>query len=472
MASGEHTGAFTSGDNHGRNHPYTAEGQGNTAATSNSCYPRFAGWVGDGNHRISDSKMTPLESGSDASSSPASSWHIITDVSNSGGSVLEEDDTEDNLSSTSDSGYVHLSSAHLHPRASPSRPQTSNTSFTQDLPSSPPGSVAFDVQHRVGAVAPSNVQFSRAQWGSVYADGGSFVCNQQPHHGYNNGFCIPMSYTHVERTPLSAGQTYSGIASSAVASSMNAQTCNAPLPHQAGLGYDQYGLAPNIYGPSDLHGQQQQYTHMFAPQPKLCDILDNGFLPQLTISSMDSLLVQPRLSSLPVAPMVEQAQTSAQPMPTVPRVARRSVPSVPSHRSSQVARPGPLPSDAPRASAAEQGRKGGRQKGRHLADEAKVKSSQMRKVVACWRCALQRDPVCPITYFRLVGESLLRKYIQCDPGMPCGRCTMRAQKGQTYFFDCDRSKLPDFVHDFLPRKSHRTTEFQAKTWLIIQQKPQ
>ena len=30
---------------------------------------------------------------------------------------------------------------------------------------------------------------------------------------------------------------------------------------------------------------------------------------------------------------------------------------------------------------------------------------------------------------------------------------MRVQKGQTYFFDCDRSKLPDFVHDFLPRKS-------------------
>ena len=30
---------------------------------------------------------------------------------------------------------------------------------------------------------------------------------------------------------------------------------------------------------------------------------------------------------------------------------------------------------------------------------------------------------------------------------------MRSQKGQTYFFDCDRSKLPDFVQDFLPRES-------------------
>jgi hypothetical protein len=81
------------------------------------------------------------------------------------------------------------------------------------------------------------------------------------------------------------------------------------------------------------------------------------------------------------------------------------------NRPLQAARPRPLPSNAPRASAAEQGRKGGRQKGRHLADEAKVKSSKMRKVVACWRCALQRDPVCPIIYSLLVGQSLLTKYL-------------------------------------------------------------
>ena len=42
---------------------------------------------------------------------------------------------------------------------------------------------------------------------------------------------------------------------------------------------------------------------------------------------------------------------------------------------------------------------------------------------------------------------------------------MRAQKGQTYFFDCDRSKLPDFVHDFLPRKSEQFVECQILTQL-------
>ncbi|EME80086.1 uncharacterized protein MYCFIDRAFT_204448 [Pseudocercospora fijiensis CIRAD86] len=55
----------------------------------------------------------------------------------------------------------------------------------------------------------------------------------------------------------------------------------------------------------------------------------------------------------------------------------------------------------------------------------------MRKIGACWRCAMQRDP--------------------CDHGDPCSRCAMRSQRGQNYYFGCDRSKLPDFVTDFLPQ---------------------
>jgi hypothetical protein len=42
---------------------------------------------------------------------------------------------------------------------------------------------------------------------------------------------------------------------------------------------------------------------------------------------------------------------------------------------------------------------------------------------------------------------------QCpDEGTPCGRCLDKAKKGQITYFPCDRSKLPDFTHDFLPRK--------------------
>lgn len=37
--------------------------------------------------------------------------------------------------------------------------------------------------------------------------------------------------------------------------------------------------------------------------------------------------------------------------------------------------------------------RGGRKKHSHLPDAAKAKSHSMRKTVACWRCALQRDPV-------------------------------------------------------------------------------
>ncbi|KAF7185484.1 Satratoxin biosynthesis SC3 cluster transcription factor SAT20 [Pseudocercospora fuligena] len=74
--------------------------------------------------------------------------------------------------------------------------------------------------------------------------------------------------------------------------------------------------------------------------------------------------------------------------------------------------------------------KGGRKKGIHLTEPSRARSHQMRKIGACWRCAMQRDP--------------------CDHGDPCSRCAMRSQRGQNYYFGCERSKLPDFVIDFLP----------------------
>ena len=437
MASCEHCSAFTSGDNNGPNHPYTAGAQVNSAVTSESCYPRSAGWAGDHSHQISHSVSNA------SSRSPASSWHVVTsNASNSGDSVLDEVETDDNLSSTSHGGYVHLSSAHVHSRASLSDPQTSNASGDRHLPSSSQGSGAFNVQHQSRAFTPSSVGSSFTPWGRAGADGDVFMCDQQAHHcaSHSNAFYTPLSYTGVENAPSSAGQTYSDVASSAF-TTMNAQTCNAPLPHQAGHGHDQYGLTPNIYGssssyhpqgrsygPSDPYGQQQQHTH------KLHDISDTDFLPELHIPWTGSLLMQPQPNAVTVAQKEEQAHSPPSPTPTVPHVARRSFPPVPFHRSSpylqqgarpgsstsaalqylpqaamhqsqaggnashsppQAARPGPVPSSASRAPAAEQGRKGGRPIGRHFADEAEVKSSQMRKVVACWRCALQRDPVCP-----------------------------------------------------------------------------
>ncbi|PIA90449.1 hypothetical protein CB0940_11232 [Cercospora beticola] len=78
------------------------------------------------------------------------------------------------------------------------------------------------------------------------------------------------------------------------------------------------------------------------------------------------------------------------------------------------------------------GPRGGRKKNSHLPDVSRQRSHAMRKVGACWRCVMQRDP--------------------CDApeGGCCSRCVMRAARGQTYYFGCDRSKLPEFVHEFLP----------------------
>lgn len=81
--------------------------------------------------------------------------------------------------------------------------------------------------------------------------------------------------------------------------------------------------------------------------------------------------------------------------------------------------------------------KGGRKKGTNLPQAVKVKANQMRDCAACWWCRLQR--------------------ISCDrpEGAPCSKCIIRAPLGTSNFFGCDRTKLPDLVHDFLP---HSATE--------------
>ncbi|OQO08839.1 hypothetical protein B0A48_05729 [Cryoendolithus antarcticus] len=127
-------------------------------------------------------------------------------------------------------------------------------------------------------------------------------------------------------------------------------------------------------------------------------------------------------------------QLSVQHRPAPVHVPTRQVAHIPypsTHRVIAVAGPATIVSAGHHRHAPEPpSAKGGRKKNTHLNDETRQKSSTMRKRGACWRCAMQRDP--------------------CDGGDPCARCQMRWQKGQQYFFDCDRSKLPDFVLDFLP----------------------
>ncbi|KAK0861153.1 hypothetical protein LTS02_008027 [Friedmanniomyces endolithicus] len=103
----------------------------------------------------------------------------------------------------------------------------------------------------------------------------------------------------------------------------------------------------------------------------------------------------------------------------------------PANRKLQPLVPGSAHATAAASAHVDRPKRGGRKKHTRLEAGVREKSHIMRRTGACWRCALQRDP-CP------------------DGATPCSRCHMRSQKGQQFFFGCDRSKLPDMVYDFLP----------------------
>lgn len=64
------------------------------------------------------------------------------------------------------------------------------------------------------------------------------------------------------------------------------------------------------------------------------------------------------------------------------------------HRQLAVAHPEDIPVTArPRVPQDEKPKQGGRKKNSHLNQDARDRSSKMRKKGACWRCKLQRDPV-------------------------------------------------------------------------------
>ena len=277
--------------------------------------------------------------------------------------------------------------------------------------------------------------------------------------------------------------------------SQNPFTTGSPFTQ----GYPQSQL--QVHGQANLFAQQQrQAQNLVAQQARMRDPSGGNFRPDVNIPSTDSLLVHQQTNLRTAPAEMEQTRLTPSPMHAAPSVARNSISTVTSSRNSPypqpVSRPTPpsstaqqfrqtqgpvgvmhqppatagpsnrplqtlakanasptVPSNAPRSAQGGKGRRGGRQKHSHLPEQARKKSHKMRKLAACWRCALQRDPVrCHHTLPSPWMDGFADRFLQCDEGTPCGRCEMKSQKGQTYFFDCDRSKLPDFVHDFLPRK--------------------
>ena len=90
------------------------------------------------------------------------------------------------------------------------------------------------------------------------------------------------------------------------------------------------------------------------------------------------------------------------------------VPSQPAHTSSNISKkyrppvragPSRLSVDPLRSSHLDVYRRGGRRKNSHLPEQARTKTNDIRKMGACWACALQRDPVSrPSLAHRLVCE--------------------------------------------------------------------
>ncbi|KAF2280899.1 uncharacterized protein EI97DRAFT_12568 [Westerdykella ornata] len=77
------------------------------------------------------------------------------------------------------------------------------------------------------------------------------------------------------------------------------------------------------------------------------------------------------------------------------------------------------------------GQKGGRIVGTHLSPGVAKAAHDMRKVVTCWHCALQRD--------------------KCGPGEICERCLKRSQRPNADCgLGCSRVKLTELAQDFLP----------------------
>ncbi|KAF2749945.1 hypothetical protein M011DRAFT_475265 [Sporormia fimetaria CBS 119925] len=92
----------------------------------------------------------------------------------------------------------------------------------------------------------------------------------------------------------------------------------------------------------------------------------------------------------------------------------------------------PEPDSRPRRRAGRgSGRPGGRAHGTHLDPEVAKQAHQMRQVVACWHCVLQRD--------------------RCGPGDICERCLKRANRPNADCgLGCSRVRLTELSYEFLP----------------------
>lgn len=299
--------------------------------------------------------------------------------------------------------------------------------------------------------------FSGVQWGSFTSTTDGWMDHNNPGANHSDAFGISASYVFDENSFTASSQQFGNDLLSGMGSfDQGTYHGDLPFrglgdetemftqdPYRIGSPFAQgYPSSQHSQGgSSSTLAQQQRQAHYLAAQQHAMRNFTGGHLhpsPRLDIPVTSSLFVQQE--TLRTAPAeMEHGRLPSSQMQVMPNTARRSVPTVGASRASpflqsntgsvpsavaaqQVkhqqaavaaqqtaavaaqssrplhalakAHPAPVPSNAPsRASAADKGRRGGRQKHSHLPEQARQKSHKMRKVTACWRCALQRDPV-------------------------------------------------------------------------------
>jgi hypothetical protein len=135
---------------------------------------------------------------------------------------------------------------------------------------------------------------------------------------------------------------------------------------------------------SDPPGAEQ--SRLLSSQPEYGMPLQYGPSPQLP----DRTRYQAPVARATLAHSTRRrfpdhpAITAEQMQPTSPRQ---------KHREIAVANPENIPLTARPRDPQEKSKQGGRKKHSHLNQDARDRSSKMRKLGACWRCKMQRDPV-------------------------------------------------------------------------------
>lgn len=109
----------------------------------------------------------------------------------------------------------------------------------------------------------------------------------------------------------------------------------------------------------------------------------------------------------------------------------------------------PEPESAQSAAAKALAKVGGRAPGTHLEPQVAKAAHDMRKIVACWHCVLQRD--------------------KCGPGDICERCLKRSQRPNADCgLGCSRIKLVDLSEYFLPALVTQMHEDSNLTHFVTQ----